>query len=128
MNISCRKLKCKFNDNFVCRSNKIFIDKELNCQQYYPLEDKKVHNTSCNVLDNPPKISSYRHNKDCKIFCRADCIFNKDCHCLSNGIFVNGQTKKANQNNLVNVDEGVSEEKLQETTEGEAICFSFAKQ
>ena len=107
MNIVCRKTKCKYNNNLACQSEKIFIDRELNCEQYEPIEKGSLQDISKNMLETAPEIAPFRHNKDIHIKCQANCVFNKDCHCIANGIFVNGQTPKANEKveNLTNNDE-----------------------
>lgn len=96
MNIVCRKTKCKYNDNLACRSPKIFIDRELNCEQYEPVEKGSLQDISKNMMETAPEISTFRHNKDIRIKCHANCVFNKDCECMANGIFINGQTPTAN--------------------------------
>lgn len=107
MNIVCRKTKCKYNNNLACQSEKIFIDRELNCEQYEPIEKDSLQDISKNMMETAPEIAPFRHNKDIHIKCQANCVFNKDCHCVANGIFVNGQTPKANEKieNLTKNDE-----------------------
>lgn len=97
MNIVCRKTKCKYNNNLACQSEKIFIDRELNCEQYEPIEKGSLQDISKNMMETAPEIAPFRHNKDIHIKCQANCVFNKDCHCVANGIFINGQTPKANE-------------------------------
>lgn len=113
MNIVCRKTKCKYNNNLACQSEKIFIDRELNCEQYEPIEKGSLQDISKNMMETAPKIAPFRHNKDIHIKCQANCVFNKDCHCVANGIFINGQTPKANEKieNLTKNDEASFKDK-----------------
>lgn len=107
MNIVCRKTKCKYNNNLACQSKKIFIDRELNCEQFTPIEKDSLQDISKNMMEVAPEIAPFRHNKDISIKCQANCVFNKDCNCTANGIFVNGQTAQSNENvqNIVHNDE-----------------------
>ncbi|MBQ8749631.1 MAG: DUF1540 domain-containing protein [Clostridia bacterium] len=97
MNIVCRKTKCKYNNNQVCMSPKIFIDRELNCEQYEPIEKGSLQDVSRNMMEVAPEIAPFRNSKDIIIRCNANCVFNKESECMANGIFVNGQTVKANK-------------------------------
>lgn len=96
MNIVCRKTKCKYNNNQACNSPKLLIDSELNCEQYEPVEKGSLQDVSRNMMEVAPEIAPFKHNKDIEISCQANCVFNKDGECKANGIFVNGQTPKAN--------------------------------
>lgn len=110
MNIVCRKTKCKYNNNQACMSKKLYIDKELNCSEYSPIEKNSLQDISKNMMEVAPEIAPFRHNKDVEIKCTANCVFNKNCRCLANGIFVNGQTGEANDlvNDLIEDDENQS--------------------
>ena len=113
MNIVCRKTKCKYNNNQACQSKKIFIDRELNCEQFTPIEKGSLQDISKNMMEVAPEIAPFRHNKDISIKCQANCVFNKDCNCTANGIFVNGQTEQLNEKvqNIVHNDENLVKNK-----------------
>ena len=126
MNISCRKTKCKFNNNYVCTSKNIFIQKNLNCAYYEPVKKENLQDVSKTMFEIAPEIAPYKHNKKTNIFCEADCIFNKNNRCVSNGIFVNGESNKENdkKDSMVNHEQG--NQKVQ-NQDNQACCFSFVK-
>ncbi|MGN1227036.1 MAG: hypothetical protein ACI4TX_00160 [Christensenellales bacterium] len=108
MNIVCRKTKCKYNNNQACMSPNLLIDRELNCEQYEPIEKNSLQDVSKNMMEVAPEIAPFKHNKDIDIKCLANCVFNDNGECKANGIFVNGQTAKLNQKvcGIVQDDEG----------------------
>ena len=125
MNISCRKTKCNFNNNYVCSSKNIFIQNNLNCAYYEPIKKDNLQDVSKTMFELTPEIAPYRHNKNTNILCEANCIFNKNNHCVCNGIFVNGESAKENDKK----DSIVANEKNNnsETNNNQACCFSFVK-
>lgn len=141
MNISCRKIKCKHNQNYACQSRAIKIREDLNCDFYEPIEKEDLQDVSKTMFEIAPEIAPFRHNKEAKIKCDADCIFNKAHKCCSNGIFVNGESKRPNivQNQESDYlcdcgcqergEESVCKSKncKSKKNRGEALCFSFVK-
>ena len=107
MNIVCRKTKCKHNHNLACMSKQLLIDSKLNCEFFEPIEDKSVEDISKQMMEIAPEIAPFRHSREVDISCEANCVFNNSGKCMANGIFVSGQTKRANKNieNIVNNDE-----------------------
>lgn len=130
MNIYCRKTKCKYNKNYVCTSKKIMIEDNLNCAYFEPIKKDDIQDASKYMFDIAPKIESFRDNKEVVINCKADCIFNKNNKCVSNGIFINGENKKMH----IKKDDMISKNKQDNGESGknpiinsEAICFSYVK-
>lgn len=94
MNISCRKLKCEFNDKGNCRAEKIFITNEHECKQYHPIEKSNLPDPSLTMFEITPQFAPFQHNKDTSIHCNAKCLFNHNGRCNANGILVNQNTEK----------------------------------
>ncbi|MEG1499456.1 MAG: hypothetical protein RR400_00070 [Clostridia bacterium] len=88
MNLTCRKTSCIFNDNYVCTAKEISINNVNICSSFVkgekPKEDK-----SQKIFLKKIKYAPYRNSKDIKINCRSQCIFNKNCECMANGIIIN---------------------------------------
>ena len=57
-------------------------------------QDKKVHDTTKTMFDIVPDLAPYKHNTKCCIKCKANCIFNKNNICYSNGILINYDKKQ----------------------------------
>ena len=90
MDIRCRKTNCKYNKDLTCTSKKITINKKLDCLEYKQEKGKGAKDFSKLIFsDNPPKVADYRHIKDLCLTCQANCIFNKNNHCIANGITIN---------------------------------------
>lgn len=91
MDLKCRKLTCKFNDRYACLAKEITVGKDASCTSYRRNAEKCKNNMqdiSKTMFESAPDISPYRHNLDCKINCKADCLFNRDKRCHANGITV----------------------------------------
>ena len=90
MDLRCRKTGCKYNKDLTCLANQIKISKKLECLKYEYVKGKEIKDFSKKIFsEKPPKIADYRHIKNICLICDAKCIFNKDNHCLSNGITIN---------------------------------------
>ena len=88
MNFTCRKLKCENNNNCVCKLKKINISPSLDCKMHKE-DDKKVEDKTKTLFEKVPEFANYVHHEEAEIFCEADCIFNNNGECMSNGIVVN---------------------------------------
>lgn len=91
MDLKCKKTICKYNDKYACLAKEIMVGKNVDCETYKKDPDKceaKLQDVSKTMFEVAPDLSPYRHNKDCKINCRAHCLFNKDGICHANGITV----------------------------------------
>ena len=90
MDIRCRKGLCKFNDKFTCKANKILIDDKIICSTFEKDEEKnEVQDVTKHLFDQEPKYSPQRDSKALEIKCCADCLFNHNGDCVSNGITLN---------------------------------------
>ena len=93
MDLRCRKTNCKYNKDLTCYAPKINISNKLVCLEYQNEKGKGIKDFSKLIFtENPPKIADYRHIKDMCLRCNANCIFNKNNRCLSNGITINAAT------------------------------------
>ena len=91
MDLKCKKLNCKNNDGCACIKRGIKIDVMCECSSFElnkDLVEKQRQDISRNMFEAAPEMHPFRHNKDINIECAAECIFNKDGHCRSNGISV----------------------------------------
>lgn len=90
MDIRCRKTICKFNNNYTCTAHGIMVKKNCECDQYEKNPSKKVLDKTKRIFsDNPPQYAPQRDSKTITIDCKAHCLFNRDGHCVANGITLN---------------------------------------
>ena len=95
MDLRCRKTTCKYNKDLTCKAKSIDISKERSCCTFQKDEQKQKQDFSQKIFsDQPPKVADYRHLGDMHLNCCALCLFNRDGHCISNGITVNSATTK----------------------------------
>ena len=67
------------------------MEKNCSCGSYEQAEnlpDEQLQDASRTMFESAPEVHPYRHNKDVDIVCNANCLFNKDCNCMANGICV----------------------------------------
>lgn len=95
MDLRCRKTSCKYNLDLTCLAKEINISNKLVCEKFEKLRSAPEKDFSSLIFDEtPPKVADYRHLKDVNLTCRAKCLFNRNCHCISNGITINAATQK----------------------------------
>ncbi len=91
MDLKCKKLNCKYNSGLACMSKGITIDNRCECSTFEKtdkLEEKQRQDISRDMFEVAPDIHPFRHNREVSIECGADCLFNKNGLCKSNGISV----------------------------------------
>jgi len=90
MDLRCRKTSCSFNKDLTCMAKSIEISSKLECKQYAHKDEKKSKDFSKQIFtDEPFRVADYRPLRDMSLRCDAKCLFNKDGHCLANGITLN---------------------------------------
>ena len=90
MDIRCRKGLCKYNDRFVCRAKEILVDKEVVCSTFEKDDSKEnVQDVTKRLFEEIPDFAPQRDCKTLDIKCRADCQFNHNGRCVSNGLTIN---------------------------------------
>lgn len=90
MDIRCRKNLCRFNDRFTCRAKELLISKRVTCATFEKDENKKdVQDVTKHLFEREPRYAPQRDSKTLEIVCKADCLFNHNGKCVSNGITVN---------------------------------------
>ncbi len=94
MDIRCRKGLCKYNDRFTCKAKKILVDGEIVCSTYEKEEGKEVQDVTKNMFTQVPDYAPQRDSKALEIKCKADCLFNHNGECVSNGITLNSIKEK----------------------------------
>lgn len=91
MDLKCKKMNCKFNDGCACMSKGIKVAHNCECATYKKAEnidEKQRQDISRDMFEVAPEIHPFRHNRDISIECSAECLFNRDGICRSNGISV----------------------------------------
>lgn len=95
MDIRCRKGLCKYNDRFTCKADKVLVDNEIVCSTYQKQEGKASQDVTKNLFtDKTPQYAPQRDSKALEIKCKADCLFNHNGLCVSNGITLNSIREK----------------------------------
>ncbi len=94
MDIRCRKGLCKFNDKFTCKAKSILVDREVVCSTFDKDENKEVQDVTKNLFTQEPCYAPQRDSKALEIKCKADCLFNHNGACVSNGITLNSIKEK----------------------------------
>lgn len=95
MDIRCRKGLCKYNDRFTCKAERVLVDDEVVCSSYQRDENKEeVQDVTKNMFTKVPDYAPQRDSKALEIKCRADCLFNHNGLCVSNGITLNSIKEK----------------------------------
>ena len=82
---------CKYNNGCACMSKGITVTRNCECgtfQESDKLDEKQRQDISRDMFEVAPEIHPFRHSKDMSIECSAECLFNKDGICKSNGISV----------------------------------------
>lgn len=91
MDLKCKKMNCKHNKECACMSKAIKIQRSCECGTFELDKNRgkeQRQDISKNMFEVAPDIHPFRHNKDVSITCSAECLFNKDGVCKSNGISV----------------------------------------
>ena len=91
MDLKCKKMDCKHNDGCACMSKKISICTNCECGTYEKtdnLDKTQMQDISRDMFEVAPDLHPFRHNKEVYIECSAECLFNKNGKCKSNGISV----------------------------------------
>lgn len=94
MDIRCRKTRCRFNDRYTCKAKGIKVTNHAICRTFEKGEDKAEVDSTKHLFEKPPEYAPQRDSKTLSILCHADCLFNHDGKCVSNGITVNSITEK----------------------------------
>ena len=87
MDIRCRKTECKFNDRYTCKAKGIKINEEVKCDSFEKGEKKS--DATKRIWNKAPQYAPQRDSKTLSIDCCAECLFNNNGKCVSNGITVN---------------------------------------
>lgn len=93
MDIRCRKTQCDFNNCYTCKAKGILVDKRAICTTFIK-GDKPEVDTTKHLFEQTPKYAPQRDSKTLSILCHADCLFNVEGKCVSNGITVNSIDEK----------------------------------
>lgn len=96
MDVRCRKTTCKHNKTHSCFAKSIKISEKVQCATYH-VDDVKEIKKDNKATDMSKKIykeesikdSPHRSRKTIHLLCDADCLFNLEGICKTNGIIVN---------------------------------------
>ena len=84
-------MTCKYNDGCACMSKGIIVSKRCECSTFERAENldkKQRQDISRDMFEVAPELHPFRHNREMRIECKSECLFNKDGICKSNGISV----------------------------------------
>lgn len=102
MDVMCRKYSCIYNDKAKCKRKNLSIGKNAECADLQVDNTKQVPDVSRDMFEHEPDVAPFHHCKTMNILCQdKNCIFNKNCECFSNGIFVGSELKTAPCNSFV---------------------------
>ncbi len=93
MDIRCRKTICKYNDRYTCRAKDILVDNKVICSTYEKGEES-VQDVTKHLFEREPDFAPQRDSKTIDIKCKANCLFNHNGKCVSNGITLNSIKEK----------------------------------
>ena len=79
--IKCGLTNCKFNRGYCCCSREIFVSGNTDCKTFSPDASKEKTEFATDFVKADYSV-------DTAVSCSADCLFNKDGKCVSNGITV----------------------------------------
>ncbi len=78
--LKCKRTGCQYNKNCNCTAKNVDVREDTTCKTYAPSNEAEVGEVE--------KIGQPPIRKNIKVDCKADCLFNKDCDCMANGITV----------------------------------------
>ena len=87
--LKCGLKECRFNKGYSCCADCITIEGNTDCRSYAPQEDKRG-----SMFEAADEFVPANYSVDTKVKCNADCVFNKNNICVSNGITVMGEGEK----------------------------------
>lgn len=95
MDIRCRKTTCVYNDRYTCKAKDIMVTNDVQCSTYQYDESKKdVIDVTKHLFEREPNFAPQRDSKTIEIKCKANCLFNHNGACVSNGITLNSIKEK----------------------------------
>ena len=98
----CRKYSCLYNDRAKCSRKNLKVDERADCHDLEIDNQKVVEDVSRDMFNHEPDVAPFHHCKTMNIMCdSADCVFNKEGECFSNGIFVGSEQSNAPCNSFV---------------------------
>lgn len=93
MDLRCRKTQCEYNYKYTCKAKEVCINDKILCATYQKT-DKSEPDTSRHIYERAPDYAPQRESKTANIYCKANCLFNNNGCCESNGITVNAIAEK----------------------------------
>lgn len=84
--LKCGMTECEHNKGYGCCANCISVESSSVCASYSPDKDHRK-----NYFEAGEDFEPINYSVDTKIKCNADCVFNRDKSCISNGITMMGE-------------------------------------
>ncbi len=81
--LKCGLKSCSFNKGYCCCSKSVCVNASADCTTFAPSEEK-----SRSDFEAGSDFVRADYSVDTAVSCSADCVFNKDGVCVSNGITV----------------------------------------
>ena len=82
--IKCGLTNCKFNRGYCCCAKGICVSGNTDCKTFSMWRDKTQNEFASDFIKADYSV-------DTTVSCSADCLFNKDGKCISNGITVTSE-------------------------------------
>ena len=87
--LKCGLTECSYNKAYACSAKQIEVTDGAGCKTFKPEDNKR--DTHFEVAEDFAKRS---FDVDTVVFCKADCIFNKESVCRASGITVLGDMEQ----------------------------------
>ncbi|MCL2847908.1 MAG: DUF1540 domain-containing protein [Firmicutes bacterium] len=84
--LKCGKTECCYNKAYECCAKEIEVTDCAGCKTYKEDDRKSNHH----LFEAGEDFAKRSFDIDTAVYCKADCIFNKDNICKANGITVLG--------------------------------------
>lgn len=81
--LKCGLKDCRFNKGYSCVAKNITVDKGTDCTSFEVDTERKT-----SLFEAASDFVPANYSVDTCVACRANCVFNRGDHCISNGITV----------------------------------------
>lgn len=81
--LKCGLTNCKFNRGYCCCSREISVNSNTDCKTFTPQQSQRTESTEMSS-----EFVKADYSVDTEVSCNADCLFNREGHCVANGITV----------------------------------------
>jgi len=86
MNIKCKEIRCKYNQNVYCTAKAINVSEKTHCVTFENGGTNKKYDD--HIFEQREETDLVPNAHKVIVSCSAECIFNAGGHCVANGITV----------------------------------------